>query len=135
VVFRQNDRLWKYTRVPDIMTKYFGFSTTYTNATYLFDLTNDPQETTNLLMDLTHHEACATAECKAVVEAQLKGMSMTLNMEKESYPTFLDLYGDAVVYTPTDKGCWLPMDSEYRDTDCQLSTVQLTFPVPPPQFD
>lgn len=113
VVFKHNDHYYKWARFPSGYAYFVGYVSEFergvSDGDFFFDLTVDPQETTNLINDPAYAPLIAMGETYAVT-------NRAAGKPSDTSPRFF-------TETPTDKGCWLPRDSPYRDVDCGISVI------------
>lgn len=112
VVFKHADRLWKYTYYPNVVSVIVRYDLQPLNCVHLFDLTNDPSETTNL----------ATSTDAAAVSALAAGMQLV--DATEGVPSPVDAAGGVFLRNAnglSPRGCWIPSDHPaYLTADCGL---------------
>ena len=110
---------WKYMLNPSVIT-FAGTSNlgdTYEpEGEFLFNLSEDPSESTNLIND---------SSLKTIAILNLL-RARTLLLQATSAPSQLEVFPPVVDIPPSMLGCWLPLDSPYYAT--------ATCPVPPPIF-
>lgn len=112
-VFKHNDRFYKWMRFPSGFAYFAGYSTEFqrgvTDGDYLFDLTADPQETTNQVNNPAYASMVEKGRTYAIT-------NMNAGKPSQTTPRFF-------TEKPTDKGCWLPRDSPHRAIDCGIAVV------------
>ena len=121
VVFTHDNHYYKWTRFPSAVAYYAGYESAFvrgvTDGDFLYDLTTDPQETTNLVNDPAFASIVTLGQNLAT--ANRDG-----GIQLPNTPLFL-------TEKPTaGKGCWLPRDSAHLDVDCGISVVN-SLPTPP----
>jgi arylsulfatase A-like enzyme len=123
VVYRFQDRLWKYTDFPNSQAFYGAYEDTPDLGSYLFDLTNDPNETTNLYPLATALRGSSSGETELWKAALRVGLKETEEMYAEGVPSPIDHAHPPRMHInliPNKHGCWVPPDSPYAAVDCGL---------------
>jgi hypothetical protein len=108
VVFKDRNKFWKYTFFPNALAVFSQYETAQLNCIHLFNLSDDPEETTNLATNPTFTK---------VLQA---GMDVIDSIE--GVPSPLDLAGGAFLRNingVSPKGCWIPPDHPaYLTANC-----------------
>lgn len=138
MVFEQDGRYWKYTLVPDAVAAYVRYLPDYHNETFLFDLTNDPTESNNLMDMLAKRKLGGKeggkagkggkgekTEIEMIAAALQKGLELAAQT-RDVMPSPFDKYGAYLLHTPTVTGCWIPEDTEHADDDCGLTPFRMS---------
>lgn len=126
VVYISEGRLWKYTVFPNSQAFYGYYEDTPDLGSYLFDLTNDPYETTNLYALATRKGGSNVSESAQILSKVLQyGLHLTEIMYGEGVPSPIDNADPPRMHInliPNQYGCWIPPDSPYSDIDCGLGS-------------
>ena len=125
VVFKYENRLWKYTDFPNSQSFYGYYEDIPDLGSYLFDLTNDPTEDINLfsLGSNTNNNNNNGLNNSIYFHALQLGLKLTEDMYNEGVPSPVDQANPPRLYTnliPNKYGCWIPPDSPYSSIDCGL---------------
>jgi hypothetical protein len=121
VVFLFRDTLWKYTDFPNSQAFYGTYDETPDLGSFLFDLTNDPNEVMNLFPLAS--ETSEEEKEKFLWEVLQKGRETLLAMYEEGVPSPIDHASPPRMHInliPNKGGCWIPPDSPYAHMDCGL---------------
>lgn len=127
VVYIYNEHIWKYTDFPNSQAFYGEYEDTPDLGSYLFDLTNDPYETTNLFPIVGHiHEPIISrnlSRTDIIWNALQYGLTLIEKMYADGVPSPIDYANPPRMHInliPNQYGCWIPPDSPYSDIDCGL---------------
>ena len=119
VVFLHNGHHYKWTRFPLGFSYVVGYASSEfirgeTDGDFFFDLTVDPQETTNLINDPAH--------------AALVAMGRTFTFADRDAGKPSATTARYLTESTSEKGCWLPRGSPYEAVDCGI--IPVPFPNP-----
>lgn len=123
VVYLYHDRLWKYTDFPNSQAFYGAYEDIPDLGSFLFDLTNDPNETRNLFPIASIGEGDLNATQGLLWKALQYGLKAIEDMYAEGVPSPVDYAHPPRMHInliPNQYGCWVPPDSPYGDVDCGL---------------